>query len=85
VDRARLGSLRLSNPVLYRKSALTQALERELMSVLGVHRYDTDSLKCRVDIEYDPRQLSTVQLIEILDGRWPAPSIRCGSTSWTAT
>jgi len=68
VDRANLSSLRLSNPVLYRKSALTQAIERELMSVLGVRRYDTDSRKCRVDIEYDPRHVSVVQLIEILDG-----------------
>lgn len=68
LERKRLGSLRLSNPVLYRKSVLTQAIERELMSVLGVHRYSTDSLKCRVDIEYDPRQLSVAQVIEVLDG-----------------
>ena len=67
VDRANLGSLRITNPVLYRKSALTQAIEHELMSVLGVYRYGADSLKCRVDIEYDPRQLTAVQLIEILD------------------
>jgi heavy metal translocating P-type ATPase len=68
VERKRLGWLRLSNPVLYRKSALTQAIERELMSVLGVHRYGADSIKCRVDVEYDPRQLSVAQLIEVLDG-----------------
>jgi Cu2+-exporting ATPase len=68
VERERLGSLRLSNPVLYRKGALCQAIERELMSVLGVNRYDTSSVNCRVDIEYDPRQLNTAQLIEILDG-----------------
>jgi heavy metal translocating P-type ATPase len=68
VERKRLGSLRLSNPVLYRKSVLTQAIERELMSMLGVHRYAADSVKCRVDVEYDPRQLNVVQLIEVLDG-----------------
>ena len=67
VEREGLGSLRLSNPAIYRKSTLCQAIERELMSILGVHRYDTNSVKYRVDIEYDPRQLSAAQLIEILD------------------
>ncbi|HYB34102.1 MAG TPA: heavy metal translocating P-type ATPase [Steroidobacteraceae bacterium] len=67
VERERTGSLRVRNPVLYRKGALCQAIERELMSLLGVHRYDTSSLKCRVDIEYDPRQLTAAQLIGILD------------------
>ena len=67
VERERVGSIRLSNPVLYRKRALCEAIERELMSVLGVNRYDTNSVKCRVDIEYDPRQLNTAQLLEILD------------------
>ena len=32
----RPGRLRLKNPVLYRKSDLCQAIERELMTVLGV-------------------------------------------------
>ena len=38
VERARVGSARLHNPVLYRKRVLCEAIERELMSVLGVHR-----------------------------------------------
>ncbi len=67
VERERVGSIRLSNPVLYRKGPLCEAIQRELMSVLGVNRYDTSAVKCRVDIEYDPRQLNTSQLIEILD------------------
>ena len=67
VERERVGSIRLNNPVLYRKRALCDAIERELMSVLGVNRYDTNSVKCRVDIEYDPRQLTPSQLIEIID------------------
>ena len=67
VERERMGSIRLNNPVLHRKRPLCDAIERELMSVLGVNRYDTDSLKCRVDIEFDPRQLNTSQLVEILD------------------
>jgi heavy metal translocating P-type ATPase len=67
LERERVGSIRLTNRVLYRKRPLCDAIERELMSVLGVNRYDTCSVKCRVDIEYDPRQLNLSQLIEILD------------------
>ena len=68
VERRGVGTLRLVNPALYRKSTLCQAIERELLSVLGVHRYDTSPLMSRVDIEYDPRVLRPTQLIEILDG-----------------
>lgn len=67
VERARVGSARLSNPVLYRKRVLCEAIERELMSLLGVQRYETCALKCRVEIEYDPRQISAAQIVEILD------------------
>ncbi len=67
VESERVGAVRLNNPVLHRKRALCEAIERELMSVLGVHRYNTDSLKCRVDIEYDPRRINAAQLVEILD------------------
>jgi heavy metal translocating P-type ATPase len=67
VERERSGSIRLTNPVLHRKRVLCDAIERELMSVLGVHRYDTNAVNCRVDIEYDPRQISVAQLVEILD------------------
>ncbi len=68
MDRARVGSARLHNPVLYRKRVLCEAIERELMSVLGVHRYETCAIKCRVEVEYDPRQISAAQIVEILDG-----------------
>jgi Cu2+-exporting ATPase len=61
------GSLKLKNPALYRKSALCDAIERELMSVLGVDQYKTHSLRCTVQIDYDPRRLGWTQLIEILD------------------
>ncbi|UZR30034.1 heavy metal translocating P-type ATPase [Methylococcus mesophilus] len=61
------GSIRLKNPVLYRKNNLCQAIERELMSILGVDRYKTHSLRCTVQIDYDPRRLSQANLIEILD------------------
>ena len=37
------GRLRLKNRALYRKSGLCQAIERELMSVLGIDQYRTSS------------------------------------------
>ena len=64
----RVGMIRLENPALYRKSALCEAIERELMSVLGIDRYETSPRTARAKIEYDPRQLGPAQIIEILDG-----------------
>jgi heavy metal translocating P-type ATPase len=64
----RIGAIKLENPVLYRKAVLCEAIERELMSVLGVDRYETSARDCCAKIEYDPRQLCPVQIIEILDG-----------------
>ncbi len=63
----KVGALKLKNPVLYRKNAYCQAIERELMSVLGVDRYQTHALNCTVRIDYDPRRLTRNQVIEILD------------------
>jgi heavy metal translocating P-type ATPase len=67
IKRESPGRLRLKNPVLYRKVELCQAIERELMSVLGVDKYKTSSLSCTVVIDYDPRELTRTQVIEILD------------------
>jgi heavy metal translocating P-type ATPase len=64
----RIGAIKLENPVLYRKAVLCEAIERVLMSVLGVDRYETNARDCCAKIEYDPRQLGPVQIIEILDG-----------------
>jgi Cu2+-exporting ATPase len=61
------GRLRLKNPVLYRKNDLCQAIERELMTILGIDKYTTSSITCTVHIDYDPRQLSKSQVLEILD------------------
>jgi heavy metal translocating P-type ATPase len=61
------GRLRLKNPVLFRKSELCQAIERELVSVLGIDQYKTSSITGMVQVDYDPRQLSKLQVIEILD------------------
>jgi heavy metal translocating P-type ATPase len=63
----RVGAIKLENPVLYRKAVLCEAIERELMSVLGIDRYETSARDCRAKIEYDPRQLCPTQIIEILD------------------
>ena len=57
----------MKNPVLYRKSELCQAIERELMSVLGVDRYKTSPFWSTVHVDYDPKQLTRAQVIEILD------------------
>ena len=64
----RAGHIKAKNPVLYRKNGLCQAIERELMSVLGVDRYKTHSINCTVQVDYDPRRLTRHQVIEILDG-----------------
>ena len=61
------GRLKLKNAVLYRKAELCQAIERELMSVLGVDKYKTSSLTSTVVIDYDPRELTKAQVIEIVD------------------
>ena len=63
----RVGAIKLENPALYRKSVLCEAIERELMSVLGIDRYETSSRGCWAYVEYDPRQLGPTQIIEILD------------------
>ncbi len=63
----RPGRLRLKNRVLYRKNDLCQAIERELMTVLGVEWYKTSSITCSVQVDYDPRELTRDQMVEILD------------------
>lgn len=63
----RTGYIKLKNPVLYRKQALCYAIERELTNVLGVLCFKSHSTQCYVSIEYDPRRLSRIQIIELLD------------------
>ncbi|HZW29475.1 MAG TPA: heavy metal translocating P-type ATPase [Isosphaeraceae bacterium] len=67
IQREQPGRLRLKNPVLYRKAELCQAIERELMGILGIDQYKTSSLRCTVQIDYDPGQLNKQQILEILD------------------
>ncbi len=53
--------------MLYRKVELCQAIERELMSVLGVDKFKTSALTSTVVVDYDPHELSRVQMIEIIE------------------
>ncbi|MGO9601574.1 MAG: heavy metal translocating P-type ATPase [Isosphaeraceae bacterium] len=62
------GRLRIKNPLIQRKSDLCQAIERELMSVLGVDSYKTNPLTATVLVQYDPHELTRDQIIEIIDG-----------------
>ncbi len=68
VLREQPGRLKLKNPVLYRKRELCQAVERELMGILGVDRFKTNPLTSTLTIDYEPRLLSKAQIFEILDG-----------------
>ncbi|WP_165224126.1 heavy metal translocating P-type ATPase [Aquisphaera insulae] len=62
------GRLRLRNPAIHRRGELCQAIERELMSVLGVDSYRTNPLTSTVLVQYDPAELTRDQIIEIIDG-----------------
>ena len=61
------GRLRLKNPVIHRKKELCQAIERELMGVLGIDYFKTNPLTSTVLVHYDRRQLTRDQIIEILE------------------
>jgi heavy metal translocating P-type ATPase len=61
------GRLRLKNQIIYRNAELCQAIERELMSVLGIAYFKTNSLTRGVLVQYDQEQLSREQIIETLD------------------
>ena len=61
------GRLRLKNPVIHRKVELCQAIERELMGVMGIDYFKTNPLTSTVLVQYDRKQLSRDQIIEILE------------------
>ena len=61
------GRLRLKNPIIHRKAELCQVLERELTSVLGIDYFKTNSLTSTVLIQYDRKQLSREQIVEVLE------------------
>jgi len=67
VQQESTGVIKLRNPALYRKGTLCEAIERELMSVLGVDRYKSSTLRATVQVHFDPRRLSGANIIEIVD------------------
>ena len=67
VVRERFGYVKLRHPSLHRRSEVAQAVERELMSVLGIEKYATNTLLSTLAVDYDPRHLSRQQVVEILD------------------
>ena len=67
VVRERFGYVKLRHSSLHRRSEVAQAVERELMSVLGIEKYATNTLLSTLAVDYDPRHLSRQQVVEILD------------------
>ena len=61
------GRVRLKHEALHRRAEVCQAIERELMSVLGVENYKTSPLTSSVLITYDEKQIRREQVVEILD------------------
>jgi len=61
------GKLKLKNTALFRRKEVCQVIERELMSVLGVDSYKTNSLTSTLSLTYNPRQIKREQVLEILD------------------
>jgi len=66
--REGLGRVKLTHPHIHRRAEVAEAIERELMSVLGVDKYSTSTFFSTVTVDYDPRQLTRSQIVEILDG-----------------
>ena len=60
------GRMRLRNQALHRRSEVCQAIERELMSVLGVTNYKTNPLTATVLVLYNEDQIRRDQVLEIL-------------------
>ncbi len=61
------GKLKLRNSALYRRKEVCQVIERELMSVLGVDNYKTNSMTSTLSLTYNPRQIKREQILELLD------------------
>jgi heavy metal translocating P-type ATPase len=61
------GRLRLKNPVIHRKRTVCEAIDRELISVLGIDYFKTNPLTSTVLVQYDRRELTRDQIIEIIE------------------
>ena len=61
------GRMRLHHPALHRRKEVCQAIDRELMSVLGVDHYKSHPMSATVLVKYDSSRLRREQVIEILE------------------
>ena len=61
------GRLRLKHPAMYRRKEVCQAVERELMSVLGIDNYKARPATGTLLINYDSKKLRKDQVLLILD------------------
>ncbi|MFO0919128.1 MAG: heavy metal translocating P-type ATPase [Planctomycetaceae bacterium] len=61
------GRMKLKHPHLHRRKCVCQAIERELMSVLGIDSYKTHPTYGTVTLKYNPRTLRRDQVLTILE------------------
>ena len=62
------GRIRFENPVLFRRRALRQTIEAELVNAFGVDKFSIQELTGTVLIHFNPRQIQKRQLVALLDG-----------------
>lgn len=60
------GRMRLRNEALHRRGEVCQAIERELMSVLGIKSFKTNPLTATVLVSYEEDKVRRHQVLEIL-------------------
>jgi hypothetical protein len=61
------GRIRTRNSRLFRKKHLCHAIERELMTVLGIERFKVSSTSCSVLVHFDEDLISDTQILELLE------------------
>ena len=61
------GRMKLKHPHLYRRKSVCQAIERELMSTLGIDSYKTHPTRGTLVLKYNSRTLRRDQVLTLLD------------------
>ena len=61
------GRIRARNSRLFRKKHLCHAIERELMTVLGIERFKVSPTSCSVLVHFDEDLISDTQILELLE------------------
>lgn len=61
------GRIRVTNPALFRRRDVAQAIEREFVNAYGVDRYAVNDLTASVLVHFNPRGIQRHQILEILD------------------